>query len=95
MVDHSNMIDWSLIPEHCRPGLRTYFETGRRTGGFLEAVLSGNWEYAERAADNVNAHRLDDFQKFLELYAPPGSYGSPVAYVNWVKKGGLKGKASD
>ena len=84
---------WDTIPEHVYHGLRRYFETGGRTGSFLEAVLSNDFSGAVLRADTINVYSLRNFACFLHNEAPRGSYGSPQAYKNWIAQGGLRGIA--
>jgi hypothetical protein len=90
--------NWNLIPEHCRDGLRNYFEVGRSVGDFLTAVLENNLVEAFGRADHINEHCLKDYANFLYNYAPSypvRSWGSPEAVQAWREMGGLKGfKAS-
>ena len=77
-------IDYTLVPEHCRDGLRRYFENRIPPGSFLTAVLSNDLMGAAGRADDVNRHRLLDYCTFLYSYAPRGSFGSPEAVRDWL-----------
>ena len=86
---------WDTIPEHVYHGLRRYFETGGRTGSFLEAVLSNDFSGAVLRADMLNIYNIRNFACFLHNEAPHGSWGSPEAYKNWIAQGGLRGAAKE
>lgn len=83
--------DWCLVPPHCRDGLAAYFETGRKVGDFLTAVLQNDLMLAASYADDHNHAYLVAYAKFLYNYAPTGSYGSREAVEAWQERGGLAG----
>jgi hypothetical protein len=82
---------------HIRPdmleGLNAYIETGRPTGGFLEAVLSNDLMAACDRADDGNRRNLPAYCGYLYNEAPIGCYGSPEAVKKWMAAGGLEGMA--
>lgn len=84
-------IDWSPIPFHCREGLEQHFAQGRPVGDFLAAVLSNDLAGAVTRADISNLYILRDYVHFLHAHAPPASYGSRKAFLEWQGKGGLAG----
>jgi hypothetical protein len=84
--------DWSLIPLHCRLGLRDYIEHGHETGGFLYAVLSNDLKMAVRQADDHNRTQLHNYVTFLYRHAPLQCWGSPERVAAWIERGGLNGK---
>lgn len=85
--------NWSLIPEHCRDGLRRYIEEGAESGGFIAAVVENDLRRAVESADFVNRRALDGYVMFLNNYAPPACWGSPSKVGRWVAHGGLRGLA--
>lgn len=85
--------NWSLIPEHCREGLRAYIEDGRDVGDFLYFVLSNDLFRAVGKADSVNLSRISDYVKFIYTYAPKNCHGSPENVRAWMRTGGLKGQS--
>ena len=88
MMEDAN---WSLIPEHCREGLREYIEEGREVGDFLYYVLTNDLFRAVRKADDTNLGRLPDYVTFLWNYTPSNAHGSPANVRAWMAMGGLKG----
>ena len=86
------MIDYTMIPEHCRESLQAYIETGRPTGSFLRAVLCDSLVQAFGQADSINRNRLTDYGAFLHQQAPIGCWGSLERVKAWIAKGGLKGR---
>lgn len=89
-----NKANWSLIPEHCRAGLREWIENGVVPGGFLCAVLENDLSRAVQRADMTNRKALPDYVTFLYTYAPRGSWGSPRNMEKWAAHQGLKGRAA-
>ncbi len=81
----------SMLPEHCRAGVRRYLVQGKPPGSFLTAVFQNDLMAALRQADDINMDRLLDYPRFLINYAPPGSYGSRENYKDWLMLGGLDG----
>jgi hypothetical protein len=66
-------------------GLADYRDLHCPTGGFLKAMISGQYELARRQADPQNR---EQFVHIMALVAelPPESRGSPAAYAAWVKQ---------
>lgn len=88
-----NDANWTLIPEHCRGGLRRYIERGTDVGDFLYAVLANDLRGAVRRADDTNMGHLADYVKFLYCYAPSQCWGSPAKVAAWMGEGGLYGQS--
>ncbi|TMJ05799.1 MAG: hypothetical protein E6G97_02000 [Alphaproteobacteria bacterium] len=88
-VSDYSVVDWSLVPEHCRDGLRRYLEHGKVPGHFLTALLRNDLRETCARADHVNLQRLGDYVKFLYNFAPRDSWGSPENFDAWVARGGL------
>ncbi len=63
-------INYELLPEHMREGMRRYIEKGAEVGSFLMAVLSNDLMEAAGRADHINLERLADYAHFLYNYAP-------------------------
>ena len=79
-------INYSLIPEYMRDGVRLYLEEGLRPGHFLNAVLENNLVEAAARADRENKHRLLDWATFLYNELPMGCWGSKEKVAAWIKK---------
>jgi hypothetical protein len=78
-------IDYTLLPEHLREGMRAYIERGIKPGGFLLACLGDRLGEAACRADEVSAVHLRDIGRFLMYYAPNGSWGSDEAVGRWIE----------
>ena len=74
------------IPETMWDAFDRYFLDHIKTGSFLEALLSNDFLTACSRADWMNKDLLFNYAVFISNYAPPGSFGSPEAYRNWVSK---------
>lgn len=79
-----NKIDYTLVPEHLRTGLRNYIESGYKPGSFLDRILRGEIKEAIMVADPISSSRLKDIITFLETYAPPCCYGDSLKVDNWI-----------
>lgn len=86
-----NELDYSLIPEHMRGGVKSYFEHGVMPGSFLRFVLENNLVEAVVCADRINKAHLIEWAKFLYNEMPLGSWGSREKVKAWSKKGGKDG----
>jgi len=86
------MLDYTMIPDHCRHGLQAYIEVGQPVGSFLHAVLCNQLHEALMRADNINIHHLMDYVTFLIGQAPLACWGNPERVKAWIEKGGLKGR---
>lgn len=86
-------LDYNLIPEHMRAGIRRYIENGSRTGGFLNALLSNDLMDTYRRADLTNRASMANWMRFLSSM-PPGSHGSRSNVKAWIEAGGLAGHAA-
>lgn len=87
------MIDYSLLPDHMRDGMRLYIEKGIPPGHFMTSVLSNDLMGAMGRADDINRHRIFDYAAFLYNEAPIGCFGSPDHVSEWLKAGGIEGLA--
>ncbi len=81
----------SMLPEHCRAGVRRYLVEGASLGGFLNAVFSNDLMGTSAYATELKWSRLRSYVRFLRNHAPPGSYGSRENYKDWLMLGGLDG----
>lgn len=69
-------INYSLIPEHMREGVRGYLEEGWYPGSFLNAVLCNDLKEAAATADEINKHYLFQWAQFLYNEIPMNAQGS-------------------
>lgn len=74
------------VPEHLIDGLAAYALEGRRTGSYLEAVLSEDWEDADARADATSREGAAQTYAFICDLFPPESCGSREKVAAWLKK---------
>lgn len=89
-----DQFDYSMVPDHCRDGVRAYIEHGHVVGGFLRAVFENNLVEAVGRADDINRYRLEGYARFLHNEAPASpvrSWGSPETVDEWIAMGGMDG----
>lgn len=67
-------------------GLERYFERGILPGGFMVALLCGDFREMCAHADHINRHLLWQWGYWLYNYAPGGSWGSQEAVERWIKQ---------
>ena len=77
-------INYTMLPEHTREGMRAYIETGRPVGSFLNAILKDDFVEAAWRADHINRVRLPDYAEFLETEAPADCWGSRAKVDAWI-----------
>lgn len=80
-----------VIPALQLMSLMEYVNTGRPTGGYLEAVIANDLVDAVARADAGNLIALKATALAIYNSAPSACRGSRDAYKNWIKCGGLKG----
>ena len=81
-------INYSMIPAHCRAGMKRYIEQGVIPGDFLQAVVENDLVHSFGLADNVNMTHLKDYANFLYNEAPFQSWGSKEIMHAWAKAKG-------
>lgn len=79
-------IDYSMIPEHMREGVKLYLERGLKPGSFLLAVLENDLAEAFARADETNRMALYNWVRFLCSEMPKKSWGSKEEVEAWMKK---------
>jgi hypothetical protein len=80
------MIDYTLLPDSLRPGMRRYIEHGVPTGSFLRAALENKLIEAYLTADMENRFHLARVAEFIHLYAPPECCGSEANVREWIAR---------
>ena len=78
-------MNYELIPEHMRGGVRRYLEEGIEPGSFLLSLLENNFIRVCRQADATNRELLFVWAEFLWWEMPGGSWGSPEKVEAWMK----------
>lgn len=80
------------LPRTMWMSLAEYIVQGHPVGDFLAAVLSNDLTKAVTKADAMNLPRLPDYVAFLNNVAPVGCFGSPAAFNEWLRTGGVTGR---
>jgi len=86
-------VDWNLIPEHMRYGVKEYIEDGVPQGGFLAAMIQNNLKETFIRADDINRMSIGGFVEFFYRFAPISCWGSQANYDTWIERSGLNGKS--
>jgi hypothetical protein len=79
------MINYQLLPEALRAGMRRYIEHGNVPGGFLQAVLRNDLKDATFRADDTNLQAMRDIVLFMHHEAPSDCWGSREKVEAWAK----------
>jgi hypothetical protein len=88
-------IDYALVPEHLREGLRRYVETGGGVGNFLTSMIENDLIEAVLKADENSLAGIRDLCIWLYNEAPQQCWGSKQKRLDWQKAGGLQGKSTE
>ncbi len=84
-------INYDLLPDHLRGGVREYIEHGHLPGHFLTAVIKNDLGNACNHADETNRLRLFDIVSFFYNEAPSDCWGTPSLMEAWRNHSGLAG----
>ena len=84
-------INYEMLPESLRSGMRRYIEDGVIPGGFLVAVLSDSLSDAMGRADEANRQHLYEIVSFIYNEAPGDCWGSRATVKAWVEERGRIG----
>lgn len=79
-------MDYKTIPENIRESLEAYRDTGRPTGGCLEAILSNDLMEAFGRADEKTAAAMQAIVGFIYNEMPSTCHGSQENVDAWLKK---------
>lgn len=82
-------INYKMLPEGLRGGMKRYIENGIKPGDFLQAVICNKLRESFARADFVNSVRMYDIVEFLYGEAPSTCCGSVEIMNDWIEKGGL------
>ncbi len=88
------MADSANAPEWAKESLTAYVQTGRRTGGFLEACLCNNFVEAVGRADENSLLHIADIVNFIYNKMPSTCWGTPALVSAWMASGGLRGEVA-
>ena len=72
------------IPEHMMGGIRRYIDHGMLPGGFLQAVISNDLEWACARADDESLKNLPAFVAYFYNEAPSDCWGSHQKMKYWI-----------
>ncbi len=86
-------IDYSILPEHIRDGMKRYVEHGIQPGGFLCAVLENNFLEAFVRADSINTARMADIAAFVYSELPRECHGSQHKMTCWIERHAMEREA--
>lgn len=75
-----------LVPEHLIDGLTSYVAEGRRTGSYLESVLSDDYPEVLMRGDDASLVGLTSTEEFIHQFAPSECHGSRERVEAWIKK---------
>lgn len=75
-----------LIPPHMHEGIKNYVLRRIRTGNFLYAVLSNNFQESFARADYENQRAMFGWAQFIHNHVPSACHGSPEAVEAWLAK---------
>lgn len=76
-------LDYSLLPEHLRAGVKRYIEHRIIPGSFLVAVITNDLRKAVFAADSESLESLPDIVRWFHNEAPGRCWGSAESMAKW------------
>ena len=88
----ANSLQACGIPRQMWSSVIEYIVQGHPVGDFLAALLSNDLMRTAAKADAMNLPRLPDYVQFLYNCAPAGCFGSPAAFNEWLRTGGVIGR---
>ena len=84
-------LNYDLIPEHMRAGMRLYVENGITPGSFLFFLLANeSWSEVLALADDVNRRSMGSWRSFFTTI-PMACWGSRENVQRWMEHGGFFG----
>jgi len=85
-------VNYELLPEHIRGGMKMYLEDGIEPGSFCVAVLENNLSGAFGRADDVNVINMHSIVQWLYNKCPRIAWGNTEKVYAWIKSGGFNGQ---
>lgn len=80
------MIDYNILPEHLRGGMKRYIENGIKPGSFLTAVICNDLVRTLGLADQTSVSCLMDIGNFFYNEAPGPCHGSKEKMDKWMEE---------
>ena len=78
-------IPYDTVPvAYMASGVRRYFESHQKVGGFLTALLCNNLRETLTHADDTNARFIKEWVQWLYNHAPARSWGSEEHHAAWL-----------
>ena len=77
-------INYDILPEHIRAGVKRYIEQRIKPGAFLQAVISNNLIQSLVSADDINIRKITDILNFFYSEAPYECHGSAAKMIKWL-----------
>ena len=74
-----------IVPSHLIESIDAYVETGRPTGGFLQACIDNDLREACSRADNDNLPIIPAIVAYLYNECDSGCWGFKGAHDQWVR----------
>lgn len=87
----SHTINYNLLPESMRDGVRRYIERGIPGGSFQTAVFANELVQAFDRADAENTAAIRMWAMFLHHEAPSDCWGDRETVRAWIAQRGLAG----
>lgn len=88
----THFMNYDLLPENLRPGMKRYIEGGVKPGSFLQAVICNDFARAVTSADEDSLAATRNIALFLINEAPSLCHGSALRMHDWIERGGLNGR---
>jgi len=88
-------INYELLPDYMREGMKLYIEDGIMPGSFLQAVICNDLVGSFAKADDVNIEHMKDYANFLYNEMPMDAWGSRGKMEKWVEKKALEAEEDD
>lgn len=79
-------IDYAILPEGLRDGMKRYIDHGIRPGHFLTAVLENDFLGAFKRADDTSTRAMHQIASFIYNEAPMTCCGSPEKVKAWIER---------
>ena len=79
-------INYELLPDYMREGMKLYIEDGIMPGSFLRDVICNDLVGAFAHADDYNINHMKDYADFIYNEMPIEAWGSYEKMVRWCEE---------